>query len=409
MVAKAKIALAAIGVCVFLVGCSSDDTIENIKEIENQDPMRFTAQGLEQEKEIQNASRASLSLNTGFMVSCWKSFATVSQQTVMDNYTVNIVPGYTESTPSTWDYTTVPGQIERYWDLSSYPYRFHAIAPVPSDKSNYKLGEIDSNTGKITVSIPSQYVSQTCSNGVLSEGKEPFTFAQVGRDPQGKDMDIIANKEINFSTSPTPLMRTVAMPFHHLTSKVRFAIYTTDLWATSVNLPITNVTVKITSSDFVTKAGKYEFSATDITSILYSLEGFKEKTTENNYSLLKYSGEGKTDNNLGECTNKATAFFFDCKDGMLQIPQKGVEMKVSFTVNYDGSTYKTFTDIPVKLVINNEDPENPVIQDKYTWDPGYIYTYYLIIEDLGKMDISFTASLIPWVDVVGSTATDLEK
>ena len=87
---------------------------------------------------------------------------------------------------------------------------------------------------------------------------------------------------------------------------------------------------------------------------------------------------------------------------MRQLPQKDVYLTVSFNLkNADGTTYKTYTDIPVKW-----DDVNPLL----TWKAGYLYTYYLVINNIDeKLEISFTATLTPWENISGSLSTDLEK
>ena len=85
----------------------------------------------------------------------------------------------------------------------------------------------------------------------------------------------------------------------------------------------------------------------------------------------------------------------------MQIPQEGVEMKVSLTL-YDSShtKYMSLTNVPIKL------DDNSV----FKWEPGYIYTYYLIIGGISdKLEIEFTCTLTPWDDISGSLSTDLEQ
>ena len=81
-------------------------------------------------------------------------------------------------------------QIERYWDSNAFPYRFYAISPCPAaaDIDNFTLTDTK-------LEIPTTYVYQTCNNGVLTAGAEPYMPAQV-ECPDGsnvKDIDLLNN------------------------------------------------------------------------------------------------------------------------------------------------------------------------------------------------------------------------
>lgn len=398
-------ACSAIAVC--QSSCSSDGTVEDIEEIVQTDPMRFSARGIDSSEAPQ--TRAAELLKTDFLVSAWKSYNKAAQQTVMPAYLVK----YSEdawSNTSNWDYVNIAyagnTQSQKYWDNEGYPYRFHALAPTPADKTGYALGEADLSAGKSTIVVPATYKMQTCTDGTVSPATavaEPHLLAQVKRDANGKDYDIINGAEINNASAS--LTRTVALPFHHLTSKVRFAIYTDDLWVTGGEhgaLPIKDVTINISSSDFATDA-KYSYTVTPAEGSLYTIEGFTGKTLDNTQpAILKYSGAGKTDNDLTNFTSQQKAFFFDCPDGLLQIPQKNVELCLTMNL---GGTDKPFVWVPIKVKPSAE--ADPISQ--FTWEPGYIYTYYLKITEVNKMEIEFTAVLTQWQDISGSIDTSLEN
>ena len=397
-----------------LASCTSDKVIEEIEEIKtSNDPMRFTCNV----QENVSSTRAVPSyLKNDFLVSAFKAFADAKQQTVMSMYRVKHRTTGTDwdgNQSDNWDYVGVDSQIERYWDYNSFPYRFNAVAsstPLEIDKSKITL--TDEN---LTINTP--YKMQTCKDGtvspVLSEA-EPYLVAQVQRGTDGTDKDIFANSLIGDENSSKTLSRYVALPFHHLNSKIRFAIFTTSPWATANPMYIKDLKIEAISSDFVTQAAKYSI-ADNANSWLVSTgnSGFAELTKSNTTTgskttLFEFTG-GKDvpDNDLSLHQGIPTAYWMQCTGGMAEIPQENVKMQVSFSLNRrdDDSSVKTFTDIPVKLIL-----EDNTEQKEFNWQSGYIYTYYLIIDNVGeKLEITFTATLAPWEDVSGSLETDLEK
>ncbi len=376
-----------------LAACSSESTIEEVKNItESTDPMRFTGSGVSEEVEI--PTRASAPLTTGFMVSCWKAYGIASQQDVMEKYRVEYkVDGW--SNKSSWNYVGVNGQYEKYWDYSNFPYRFHAIAPSPANPNNFILKD-----NKLTISAT--YKSQTCHNGTITNpDAEPYLLAQVQRNTDGSDHDIFAGKEIgNGSTTKN---REVALPFHHLNSKVRFGVYTTDYWATDNKLYIEGLTIKVTSPDFATEATSYTTTGTNSWMIDNGYSGFAGLTKTTNFQLLQFDGgPALTGNDLRVCQGRSSAYMLQCPDGIMQLPQENIKMAVSFNLMKEGSStpYKTYTDVPIKLEDNTE---------IFQWHTGYIHTYYLILGPFDKLSLNFTATLTPWEDINGSLSTDLEK
>ena len=103
---------------------------------------------------------------------------------------------------------------------------------------------------------------------------------------------------------------------------------------------------------------------------------------------------------------------------MLQIPQTGVRMTISFDVYgldyksdftstdghivYDKAT-KTihYTDIAIK------DDKNNI--DSFNWESNNIYTYVLKVSEFYPLTIDFSAELTPWTYVYGNIETNLEK
>ena len=403
-------AILALSACAVMCACATDTIVkeEDDDTPESFDPMNFTCQI---QDDVPTTATRATALTTGFMVSTYKSYAlTDKQQTVMDRYTVEYKTSGTAwdgNVRPYWDYTQVSGQIQRYWDFSNFPYRFHAVAPCPADKSAVKLTDKE-------VRLDKGYSYQTVTDGVVSPSNadaEPYMLAQVHRAADGVDTDILAqdDQHRNINTSSTSLNREVKMPFHHLNSKVRFAVYCLSPWVTANYLYVKDLTVNVTSSDFVTSASGFEATCTESSSWRPDVSpfGFTGLTkAASSSTLLSYSGMSNgtplQDNDLRENQTQKTANFLQCKDGIMQIPQDGVKMTVSLKLlKADKTHYMTLADIPIKLDDNT---------DVFNWKPGYIYTYYLVIGGiLDKLEIEFTCTLTPWEDISGSLSTDLEQ
>ena len=400
----------ALSACAAMCACATDTIVkeEDDDTPESFDPMNFTCQI---QDDVPTTATRATALTTGFMVSTYKSYAlTDKQQTVMDRYTVEYKTSGTAwdgNVRPYWDYTQVSGQIQRYWDFSNFPYRFHAVAPCPADKSAVKLTDKE-------VRLDKGYSYQTVTDGVVSPSNadaEPYMLAQVHRAADGVDTDILAqdDQHRNINTSSTSLNREVKMPFHHLNSKVRFAVYCLSPWVTANYLYVKDLTVNVTSSDFVTSASGFEATCTESSSWRPDVSpfGFTGLTkAASSSTLLSYSGMSNgtplQDNDLRENQTQKTANFLRCKDGIMQIPQDGVKMTVSLKLlKANHNDYKILADIPIKLDDNT---------DVFNWKPGYIYTYYLVIGGiLDKLEIEFTCTLTPWEDITGSLSTDLEQ
>lgn len=421
VLAGAGRALAALAV-LFVISCTSHSTIEEIREIDinGKDPLSFTNIAVDNsafQNNTQTKANPQTMLSSGFMVSAYKSYGSANQQTVMSGYNVEYkISGsaWDGSVKPYWDYTKVDGQYEKYWDYSNFPYRFNAVAPYPQNASDITLTD---NTLKIN----KPYHYQTCLNGgiftngnLTKNGAEPFLVAQVQRNADGTDHDLMTrtSEQGNINTNSTTLSRDVWMPFHHINSKIRFGVYSTSLWATANMLYIKNLTISIASDNFVTDAGGYEVTNTGSwrNEAGYShFNGLTKKSAAELSSTPLFHFDGGRDiagNDLRDCQGHSSAFFMQCPDGIVQIPQENVQMKVSFELyRDDNSLYKAFTDIPISIEL----PDN-TLQPLHNWQSGYIHTYYLVLNDIDKkLEISFTATLTPWEDVSGSLSTDLEK
>lgn len=395
-----------------LTACSSESTPDGVEDISGStDLMRFTIT-----KESQAAgTRASQPLTSGFMVSCYKHYASPNQQTVMPQYEVRYhVSGdaWNGRAYSYWTYDDVPDQYLRYWDYSAFPYRFHAIAPYPANPEGFTLSDQ-------TLKIAAPYYAQTCHNGMITPADnvaEPHLIAQLQRNTNGKDQDLLQSgpTKTTINNTSTTKSRDVWMPFHHLNSKIRFGIYHTTAWLTANKTYIENMQISVISPSFATQATGYQASGTDTWRIDTGNSGFTGVTTVPSslttiHPIFRFDGgEAVEGNDLREKQTKQSAYFMQCPGGMMQIPQEGVQMIVSFDLmREDGTLYKRFENVPIRLERDDQPGE---YQYTYDWRSGFIYTYYLIIGEIEDgLEITFTATLTPWEDVTGSLSTDLEQ
>lgn len=419
-VRRAPVALALL---ILMLSCAKTHEIEPTGEtdITGTDPLSFTCKsdtGTESSL-IQKtpASKASQSLTAGFMVSTYKSFGTPQQYPVMERYNVEYKTSGTAwdgNVRPYWDYTGVEGQYEKYWDFSALPYRFNAVSPYPSDPSKVTLTDHQ-------LILSTDYTMQTVHNGLVSPGDnaaEPHLLAQVQRNADGHDFDYVVTSMAGIAPEPKEigaasqtLNRHVSLPFHHLNTKLRFGIYCTAPWATANPLYIQDLTVKVVSQDFVTSASGYSASGNSSTNYSWYLgsgnSGFTGLTKVTDPSikttLLRFDG-GKeiADNDLSHHQGRSSAYWLQCPDGIMQIPQNDVQLQVSLKImNMDGTLNKEFNDVPILM----EDGT-----DRYDWISGTINTYYLIIGGIDQsLEIEFTCTLAPWEDISGSLSTDLEK
>lgn len=400
-----------------------------MKEITSTDPMRFTRVA-EQDATHHAATRASAPLTTGFRVATYKAYATSAQQTVMPQYEVEYKTSgsaWDGTVRPYWEYENVNGQHLCFWDYSNFPYRFHAIAPCPP-KGQYNLNDKD-------LRIYGAYYAQKCHNGMITcikdgvaaSAAEPYMIAQVQRNADGKDYDLLSredNKEIN--TTSASRNRDVELPFHHLNSKVRFGIYSSAQWTTANRLYIKDLEINVTSAHYAYEANGYQAKLTyqnipDAFSAQGAQYNWRNETGNSGFTnvqtiaapqtIFRFDGGGDiTGNDLRESQTPATAFWLQCQQGIMQIPQENVQMTVSFDL-YDDSDrlYRRVENYPVRIVIDDTDPDNIQYDYTFDWISGYLHTYYINLTDVEKLEIIFTATLTPWEDVTGSLSTDLEK
>ena len=427
----------------WLASCSSDTTITDIPDYEEHDPLTFSVAS----SSTSVSRAASHELEQGFMVSTYKLYGSEQQQKVMDRYEASY-----DKTPyhgSKWNTVGEAGvapdyfyqtQYERYWDLSAFPYRFHAITPCPktADNSNiikgFELSDQKLTIPKLNSTI---YQSQSSKDGVITPEyvPDPYLIAQVQRDADGKDWDLLqpvfnadgdltSHKTQIVGSGSTERTRAVPLVFHHINSKVRFAIFADVDAFPAEPLTIKNVTITATNPDgpwgeFIYKVQGFisSLSGSDV-SFFDNIDYGDTKTDDDPVVLLKNTSKTY---DLRDAFDRAHAYFFDIpstivgyKDGgstpvyddiynssgiktpggLLQIPQKGVELYVEFDINNEHYSFQ--------LEVNGK--------KTFDWRASCRYTYYIVVKHLVPFEIAFTATIEPWVTVTSSNInTDLEQ
>jgi hypothetical protein len=414
--------IGALLMCVSLTACTSDSTIQEEVVDDGRVPMQFSQTVMS--ARVSRAATTTNYLAQGFLVSSWKGFGTGKQYLIMDKYEVKY-----QTDPwanlSKWDYVGSKAdgyyktQIERYWDATAFPYRFYAITPCPAaaDIDNFTL-----TTTALEIPTTVSYVYQTSNNGTLTAGAEPYMPAQV-ECPDGsnvKDVDLLNNTVINKDRTQngatTSYDRYVALPFHHITSKVRFAIYNDYGKETPIDFYLYNIRIKVVSDDFITEGKGYTANLTNGDMLHGTFTETTKATTNDEKTLLQTDNTKKGD--LNAAVDKEHAYYCESKDGMLQIPQQDVKMTISFDVS--GLDYKDdFTSADGAIVYDKASKtihytdivikDNKTNTDSFTWESNNIYTYIIRISEFYPLSIDFSAELIPWADVTGSIETDLEK
>ena len=381
-----------------LTACSSDSTIQEEDVVDDYSvPMQFSQAAIN--SPATRADGTSHNLEQGFLVSCWKAFGKAKQQVVMDKYEVKYKQDLWNNS-SRWDYvgtksTSTDGyyqdQYQRYWDASAFAYRFYAITPYPPHD---EINSFTLTDKQLVIPETVPFISQTCENGTCSAVSEPYSVAQV-ECPDGSnnnDVDLLANGVINKSNDghTTTLTRYVALPFHHITSKVRFGIYSTN----GASFKLSNIKITAQSDEgFITAANGYTANL----STANMLSGQFTKTTAqlSEYVLLT---DGSGTNEFSKYNASSNPYWFQCENGLLQIPQQDVKLLLSFDINDT-----PYSDIPIAV----KSGETTI--DSFTWESNKIYTYLINISDLKPLTIEFSAELAPWTEVTGSISTDLEK
>ena len=356
------------------------------------DLMRFVSLASGSEIEAPQ-TRASSELQTGFLVSTYKWLGN-EQQTVMPKYEARY------QSPNTWNLygSTSDGfyqqQDERYWDLSASSYHFYAVAP--GDKPN----DVTLTDTQLRLPAENQFEfhNETCTNGTLSnEGKETHYVAHVERrfisGQEAHDYDKLMTGETEINTTSSTPTRSVALPFHHLISKVRFGLYTSVPQLPDDTWRIKSVTVKAknSSGNLITQANGYNvtYTANDGNLLKGSFGVTHPSTGE--VTLISTNKEI----NLNQCT-KQTPFYLQCEEGMCQIPQSDIKMEVTLVWSRAGGGDETITKVLTP----------PDGATTFTWEPNLFYTYYIVITETENIEIVLTASVTEWstitIDINGS-------
>ena len=448
----------------WLASCSSDTTITDIPDYVEQDPLTFSVAS----SSTSVSRAASHELEQGFLVSTYKLYGSEQQQTVMYRYEAlyNVGPLYNGSK---WNTVGNKGadndpkslyktQYERYWDLSAFPYRFHAITPCPkqatanalitgfklSDKELIIPGNYQDPEGTYKYI---SYQSQSVTDGVVSPSyvEDPYMIAQVERATDGTDWDLLqpqfdANGNVTatktqITSASNTLSRQVPLRFHHINSKVRFGIYTTvtNFPAEALNIKNVKITAKNATTQwqqFITKAAHYSASINGVT----DKDNFFDKgsyVNQNGADVATLINNPTMTADLKNATSRDKAYFFDIPStkvgvengvdifddievqyveggitktrktpgGLLQIPQKGVELFVEFDINNEHYSFQ--------LEIEKSGGSK---QKQFDWRASCRYTYYIVVKHLVPFEIAFTATIEPWVTVTSSNIdTDLEQ
>lgn len=379
----------------FLTSCSSSSDVIDEEQVFSE-PLKFSQAAIQSLRTTAKNPTTSDPLQLGFIINAWKDYQLDNQKTVMDNYEVKYYPASWNS-PCSWEYssqkeTFVKEQKTAYWDKKGFPYAFYALTPYPDDASGIVF-----TTNHLTLPETAVFQFQKCDDGLPVGGREDFFPCQIMRNADGKDFDLMIDngtKEIN--TGSTALTRQVSLPFHHFTSKVRFGIYSGKIDEKYKELYITDIEIKVVSDNFVTEAKGYDVDLT--TTPL--LEGkFSSLTTTQEHPVLLFTKDSKRNlNDLALCNSDDNAFMMYCTDGLLQIPQSGVKLSISFKIGTN-----IFKDIP--LILN----ENGTSTETFTWQPNYIYTYLIKVKDIVKREIECTAQIADWDYIYATINTDLEK
>jgi hypothetical protein len=379
----------------FLTSCSSYSDVIDEEQVFSE-PLKFSQAAIQSLRTTAKNPTTSDPLQQGFIINAWKDYQLDNQKTVMDNYEVKYHYDSWNSVYS-WEYsskteTFVKEQKTAYWDKKGFPYAFYALTPYPDDASGIVF-----TTNHLTLPETAVFQFQKCDDGLPVGGREDFFPCQIMRNADGKDFDLMIDngtKEIN--TGSTALTRQVSLPFHHFTSKVRFGIYSGEIDEKYKDLYVTDIKIKVASDNFVTEAKGYDV---DLTSTPL-LEGqFNSLTKTQEHPVLLLTKETKSNlNDLALCNSDDNAFMMYCTDGLLQIPQSGVKLTISFKIGTN-----IFKDIP--LILN----ENGTSTETFTWQPNYIYTYLIKVKDIVKKEIECTAKIIDWDYIYSTINTDLEK
>lgn len=411
--------------------CSFNRTINDINKVQTStDPLSFEGGSVLDDAQ----TKASSSLQSDFVVSTYKNYGATdwnpSQNTVMDRFYVKYsVSGnaWDGVVISKWNYINInnpwtgKAQEEKFWDYSGFPYRFHAVAPANGNTlDKNQITKLSQNELGINAPFRAQTFNAPASAdaSLLTKAStttapgdkdaEPYLVAQVSRNNNGEDQDLIKGVQIN--TTGTSRNRRVALPFHHLNSSVRFGVYTKSLYQTSQHDYISDMVIWV--EKLATSATSYKAYGQDSWVSDYGFSGFQGITVQDNQTILTFNPSpvsgvaprSYADNDLSLHQGKASAYWLECPEGIMQLPQNGLKLHVRLTVrNESGEEHFYFHDYEIQKGDNDIDPTH--------WMAGYMHTYYLCLtlDDEGLPIMIVTATLAPWEDVSGSLNTGLEK
>lgn len=379
---------------VLWAACSGDSGggVEEHIPSTGRDLMRFVSLASGSEIEAPQ-TRASSPLTTGFLVSTYKWLGS-EKQTVMPKYEARY------QSPNTWNlYGSISDgfyqqQDERYWDLSANSYHFYAVAPATNPQG------VTLTDTQLHLPADSQFEfhNETCTNGTLNnDGKETHYVAQIerqminGQEAHDYDRLLTGENEIN-TTSSTPT-RAVALPFHHLISKVRFGLYTSVPQLPDDTWKIKSVTVKAknSSGNLITQANGYDVTLSSTNDNLLKGRFSTTYSSDSEVTLITTNQEML----LNQCT-KQNPFYLQCENGMRQIPQGNITMEVTLVWSRAGGGDETITKVLTP----------PDGATTFTWEPNLFYTYYIVITETENIEIVLTASVTEWstitIDINGS-------
>ena len=171
----------------------------------------------------------------------------------------------------------------------------------------------------------------------------------------------------------------------------------------TLTLPITDVKITAeSSSGFVTSYESYSSSVVPGQSVLNGAYGGTQATTSV-VDLLTFSGptdgagtvkysDAYLEKHEWTSPTEVNAYFFECSDGIIQMPQAGVKLRV--TMKIGGKEFDSYLSVDST--------------DEFTWEPNKLYTYYIIIRHLCSHEISFTATVSSWENIEGDISSGLE-
>lgn len=376
------------------MACSSDSIINDVEEPQGQVPMQFSQAAVEAPS-ITRALTRGTTLKQGFMVSAWKKYGAKDMQVVMNDYKVEY-----DTETKKWNYVGVNNQPQRYWDLSAFPYEFQAVTPYLSTAAINENGvvvDVAEHPFQAQTYVEDQY-------NVSAKESEQFLVANVSRqkiDKRYEDTDYIKNSHINIEGEASAT-RMVALPFHHVISKVGFRLFIDNPKPQSTDYRVVLKSISISvvnaNNEFITSSKKYQTTKSQG----LGKGTFAENTTATDeYTLLlhsEYAGE-----DLLQHVSSSSALDL-CPDYLQQIPQKDVQIRVQVSMQIEhlvgGSVDETET-YTYDSVLDID--KTNATGELFTWEPDTKYTYYLHIPTLLGHEVWLdSCEVSPWDEVQSS-------